>query len=255
MRRGAITAPPPRAAWYKQQMAVDLSAGAAVGLRASQMPVATAWRRMRAAVAVAAIAVLAALVVSQLALPPYLEQRVEDRLTAHGGRASVSLEALPALRLLFDRGDRLSVDGRGLRLDPRQAESLLFARLFEDLDRFDEVEVRLTASTVGPIAVRSFVLRRPAGGDSYRFRTRAATSPRALYRYAASRLSGSLGPLIAGATGGLLRVESRPIPIEIAGEIVSDGGRPRLTSATGTVAGIRAGLLVEVVAAAVTTQL
>jgi hypothetical protein len=210
---------------------------------------------MRRAVMVATAAVLTALVASQFLLPLYLQKRVEDRLTARGGRAAVSLEALPALRLLLDGGDRLSVEGSGLRLDPRNGESLLFARLFEDLDRFDEVDLRLVASTVGPIAVRSFVLRRPTEGKTYRFRTSAATSPRGLYRYAASRLSGSLGPLVAGAADGLLPAGSRPIPIELSGELVSDDGRPRVTWATGAVAGIRAGLLVEVVAAAVTTQL
>ena len=38
---------------------------------------------------IAAAVMVAALVVSQLLVPPYLEHRAEKRLAAHGGRATV----------------------------------------------------------------------------------------------------------------------------------------------------------------------
>jgi hypothetical protein len=199
--------------------------------------------------------VLTALVASQFLLPPYLEGRAEDRLTAGGGSASVSLEALPALRLLFEDGETLRVKGRGLRVDPRDGEALRFPHLFEKLDGFDEVDLRVVDARIGPIAVRAFSLRRPADRETYRFRTRATTSPRELYSYVASRVSGSLGGFVAGAADSLLKAEARPIPIELAGELESDGGQPRLISGAGEVAGIRTGPLVEILAAAVITQL
>jgi hypothetical protein len=205
--------------------------------------------------AIAALVILVLLVASQLLLPPYLERRTEDRLTTHGGRASVSLDALPALRLLFEDGERLTVEGRGLRLDPPNGESLRFSEVFDELDGFDEVDLRVTDARLGPMAVRVFSLTRPADRETYRFRTSAITSTRALYRYAASRVSGSLGPLVAGAADSLLNAEARSVPIELAGELDSDGGRPRLISGTGEVAGIRTGPLVEVIAAAVINQL
>jgi hypothetical protein len=212
-------------------------------------------RRVSRVAAIAVLVVLALLVAGQLLLPPYLESRTEDRLTAHGGRASVSLEALPAFRLLFEDGEKLAVEARGLRLDPRNGESLRFDRVFEELDGFDEVELHVADARLGPMAVRAFSLTRPPERETYRFRARAVTSARALYRYAASRVSGSLGPLVAGAADSLLSAEARPIPIAVAGELDSDPGGPRLISGTGEVAGIRTGPLVEVIAAAVITQL
>jgi hypothetical protein len=210
---------------------------------------------MRRGAAIAVLVILVLLMASQLLLPPYLESRAEDRLTAHGGRASVSLAALPALRLLFEDGEKLTVEARGLRLDLRNGELLRFDRVFEELDGFDEVDLHVADSRLGPVAVRAFSLTRPPERETYRFRASATTSTRALYRYAASRFSGSLGGLVAGAADSLLSGEARPIPIEAAGELDRDGGRPRLISGRGEVAGVRTGPLVEVIAAAVITQL
>jgi hypothetical protein len=209
---------------------------------------------MRRAV-MAIIAVLTLLLASQFLLPPYLEGRAEDRLTARGGSARVSLEALPAFRLLFEDGEKLGLEGRGLRVQPRDDESFRFPHLFEKLDGFDEVDLRVADARVGPIAVGAFSLRRPAERETYRFRAKATTSPRELYRYLASRLSSSLGPFAVGAADSLLRAEARSIPIELASELDSDGGQPRLISGTGEVAGIRTGPLVAVLAAAVIEQL
>jgi hypothetical protein len=208
---------------------------------------------MRPAV-IAVIAVLTLLLASQFLLPPYLEGRVEDRLTARGGSARVSLEALPALRLLFEDGEKVGIEGRGLRIEPRDGEARL-PRLFEELDGFDEVDLQVVDTRVGPIAVSAFSLRRPTDDENYRFRASATTSPRELYSYVVSRVSGSLGPLVVGAADSLLRGEDTPVPIDLAGELESEDGRPRLISGTGEVAGIRTGALVEIIAAAVITQL
>ena len=43
------------------------------------------------------------------------EPDVEDRLTKDGGTAEVNIEAVPAVRLLFDDGDKLEVKAQGGR--------------------------------------------------------------------------------------------------------------------------------------------
>ena len=60
---------------------------------------------------IAAAGLVVALVATQLVLPPLLASKVEDRLTAHGGRADVDLDAVPALRLLAHDGDRFELHG------------------------------------------------------------------------------------------------------------------------------------------------
>ncbi len=90
---------------------------------------------MRRPVVVAGIALaflLLALVASQLIVPAYLENRAENRLTEGGGEVSVDIDALPALRLLFNRGKRIEVRGNGLDIPLEGVRG----RVFDDLDRF-----------------------------------------------------------------------------------------------------------------------
>ena len=70
----------------------------------------------RVAILLAGVAALLALG-SQLLVPPLLEGKAADRLERGGGSARVSLNALPAARLLFNHGDSLEVDGHDLRLE------------------------------------------------------------------------------------------------------------------------------------------
>ena len=67
-----------------------------------------------ALISVGVLVVLA--LVSQFALPPLLEGRVESRLERDGGSADVKLSAFPAARLLFSDGKSLEVEGRDLAL-------------------------------------------------------------------------------------------------------------------------------------------
>src|SRR4051794_41864649 len=60
------------------------------------------------------------LVGAQLVLPGYAANRIDDRLTEGGGDVDVSVESLPAVRLIFGDGDRLSVSGGGPRPPPQQ---------------------------------------------------------------------------------------------------------------------------------------
>jgi hypothetical protein len=201
---------------------------------------------------VASIAVLVLLLVaSQLLLPAYFERRIENRLESDGGSASVTLEALPALRLLAHDGDRLAVDGRGIAVELSVSD--LGSRFLEALDGFDEVDVRLTGIRANPFRVESFVLRRDEGGDNYELRMRAATSASEIVAFGSSRLPGLLGPLVGGAGGAF--AQRAQIPIDVGAELASDDGRARVVAARGTIAGLQVGPLVELLSAAVLSRI
>src|SRR4051794_38950412 len=99
------------------------------------------------------LAVLA--VISQFALPPYFEHRIEQRLTEHGGSADVQLSAFPALRLLTGHGDKLQILARGLSVDLEQDQ----VEAFSQLEKFDEVYIRVTRSRAGPFTIADFRVR------------------------------------------------------------------------------------------------
>jgi hypothetical protein len=202
--------------------------------------------------AVSLIAVLSLLVATQALLPRYLERRIEHRLTAQGGSASVTLEALPALRLLSHDGDKLSIAGHDLTFPVRLSD--LGTRSLQELDGFDEVEIRLERLHAEPFEVRDFVLTRPENASGYRLRVSATTSARALVSYGSARLPGLLAPLVGGTAGALI-LQRGQIPVDVDAELASDAGRPRVLSARGTVAGLKVGPLVELFAGAVLSRL
>jgi hypothetical protein len=189
-----------------------------------------------------------ALVVAQFAMPDITEDRIEDRLTEGGGSATASVGALPAVRLLVGDGDRIEVRGEGLSLDVEEER-----RVFERLDGFGEVDVQLDRFRAGPFQVERFDLRRD-GDEPYRLVSSSVTSGGALVEY---------GSAITGLPGGsLLRallqgseVTETPVPVELDMELRSDGGRVRVVSGGGTVAGFPAGPLAQLLTAAVLTQL
>lgn len=192
-------------------------------------------------VAIAVVALLVALLVaSQLMIPPIAEQRIRERLTADGGTAEVSLTAVPALRLLFQSGDRLE-----LRADQIAVELAGDGGAFERLDRFGAVDVEIADATAGPVAVRVFRLER-AGDEPYAFEMTGSASPRELAGFAAEQVSGPLGGLAAD----FAPLPDEPVPIEIDGELASDDGRVRLVSGGGSIAGIPAGPVVAAIAGA-----
>jgi hypothetical protein len=197
----------------------------------------TGTRRV-ALVVVALLAVL--LVASQLLIPPTAEERIRERLTADGGTAEVSLTAVPALRLLFQSGDRLDI-----RAEQIAVELAGGGGAFERLDRFGAVQLEVADATAGPVEVRSFVLER-AGDEPYAFEMDGSASPRALAGFAAEQVSGPLGGLAAD----FAPLPDDPVPIEISGELASDDGRVRLVSGGGSIAGIPAGPVVAAIAGA-----
>ena len=194
-------------------------------------------------------ALLVALGVSQLTVPGLVAEGIEQRLTEGGGEADARVRALPAARLLLGDGDRLTIRGRGLRIDLEPGNRRELAKL----DGFGEVDVELVEFAAGPVRVREFALTR-AGDDPYRLRAAGNLTPEELAAYAAARFGG-LGRLL----GGLAREavpEVEPVTFDLAVELISEDGRLRVVRAErATIAGLPAALLVELLGNAIISRL
>jgi len=199
--------------------------------------------------AIAALVLLALLGISQLAIPPIVEHRTEDRLTAGGGTADVSMSAFPAARLLFGDGSRITVNGRGLDLTAEEEN----ADVFSTLDGYDRVTVGLDNFRAGPFRLANFDLTRAGPEAPYHLVTRGRTTPTDLASYGASRLGLPGGPLLSYLGDQVLGRDS--IPIQLDMDLESDGGRIVVTSGTGTIAGIPTGPLAELVTSFVVVEL
>jgi LmeA-like phospholipid-binding len=108
---------------------------------------------LRAAFALIGLAV-AALVGGQLALPRVAERRITEDLSESGKVTRVEVQALPALKLLFDRADRVEVDMAEVRAGTT-------GRLVELLRRTKatrELDARADLVTLGPLRLHAAVL-------------------------------------------------------------------------------------------------
>jgi hypothetical protein len=189
-------------------------------------------------------------IASQFLLPPYLEDRIAGRLTAHGGTAQVSLSAIPAARLLFGDGQDLSVRARGLSFAvPRRSKDV-----FKQLDGFKRVTIAISDSQAGPFIVRSFWLERRA---EHRFVLLVAADATAgdVARYAGAQLAGDFGQALAGLASSALGGFDRPVPVNARMEIDTSGDPPQAINVQGDVAGLPAGPLAQVVANALLSTL
>jgi hypothetical protein len=200
---------------------------------------------------VALATLLLLLALSQFVLPPLAERKVEDRVKENGGTAQVSISAFPAPRLLFGDGDSLRVRGSGLEVDAVERQ-----RVLERLDGFDSVEVRLTDVRADPLDVETFELTRAEGEGDYSLRMGAETTPREVAGFLASRAGGPLGGMLGDlAAGNLPGGGDEPLPLDIEADVVSRDGEVAVASASGSVAGVPAGPLAELVVEAVARQL
>jgi hypothetical protein len=196
--------------------------------------------------------VLVAGIGQQLLLPPLAEDEVVDRLERYGGDVRVSLSAFPALRLLASDGESIELVGSGLRLDLDEEP----VDAFERLDGFDEVRLALTDVDAGPLAIDSFALRRGEEDDTYSLELDGETSPRELARYLGRQAAGPLGGVLGDAFAGLVvPAPAAAVPLRVEAEIRSEDGLAQAETASGSVAGIPAGPLAEIVADAVVRRL
>lgn len=196
------------------------------------------------------IVVLGLLVASQFLLPPYLEHRVADRFTEHGGSAKVGLHAFPALGLLFGRGGELEVSARGLSVDLDDQQEDVFKRL----DDFSDVDVTVLESRAGPFSVSGFRVQRTAA-HSYAVELAGDGTAGDVARYAGSHLAGGFGQALAGLATSALGGFDLRIPFDARMEIVTQTGVPRARDVEGNVAGLPAGPLAQIVANALLSAL
>jgi hypothetical protein len=192
-------------------------------------------------------AVVLILVASQLLVPGIAERQTEDRLTAGGGSASVSLSAFPALRLLFDDGSRFEARGSGLDIELDQRVDVL-----DRLDGFSEVDVLIDDLVAGPLDVARFQLTRD-GSDPYHLLSSAQASPAALVDLGADALGLPGGDLFGGLAGQALG--DAPVPIELDMDLVSSDEGIEVTSGGSTVAGIPTGPIGELITSAIVARL
>jgi hypothetical protein len=194
--------------------------------------------------------VLVALVATQVLVPSYLERRAENRLTEHGGDAKVDIDALPALRLLFSKGERIEVRGEELDI-PLEGER---GKVFDDLDRFREADVRLDRMTAGPLRIARFSLTRAEHGDPYHLAVSATTTVSDLGDYA-GQYFGPLAGFLGRFGSSLLPGSAAAIPVELDALLDSDDGLAIVESVDGTVAGVPADPLVAALASAIAKRL
>ena len=135
---------------------------------------------LRAALALLGLLV-AALVGGQFVLPRIAERRISDSLAATGEVRRVSVEALPAVKLLFKRADRVEID-----MAEARAGTGPLAQLLRRTDGARELDARVDLVRVGPLQLRGVALRkdhddlqRRGHGQRRRPRRRAAAPARA----------------------------------------------------------------------------
>jgi hypothetical protein len=206
---------------------------------------------VRNAVLIILASVVVLLALCQLTLPGFAERKVKDRIEGNGGTASVSVSAFPAPRLLFRDGDSLVVRGEGTSVDLTGREKVL-----DRLDGFDSVDVRMTKVEAGPLDLSSVALVRGEGDSSYRVRVDGQTSPRDVAGFLGSQAGGLFGGVLGDlAAGRLPGGGAERVPLHVTADVESRDGEVDVTSADGSVAGVPAGPLAEIVVQAVARQL
>lgn len=197
------------------------------------------------------VGVVSLLVLAQLLVPAYLEEKVAGRLTEDGGSADVSLSAFPAVRLVAGDGDRFEVRGRGLRFVPGRGEQVLGR-----LDGFDEVSLEVVDLSVGPVEASRFTLRRSRSEEPYRVSMEGRITPREAIKLIGSEAGGPLGEIAGDLAGDALPGGGGvKLPLTVDAELASRGGRAEVVSTEATVAGLPAGPIAELVVSAVVADL
>lgn len=153
---------------------------------------------LRAALALLGLAV-AALIGAQLALPRVAERRIAGDLRATGEVEHVDVSAFPAMKLLWDRADRVEV-----RMSEARAGTGKLAKLLRDTRATHELDARVERLQVGPLVLREIRLNKQGerldGEGSVATADLAAALPSGL---AVRPLATEDGQLVLEATAGL----------------------------------------------------
>src|SRR4051794_10278915 len=175
-----------------------------------------------------AIVLAALLVVSQFVIPPLAEKKVSDRVTEHGGTANVDLSAIPALKLLLGKGDKLGLNASGLSVDLEANQQ----DVFNQLDDFGEVDITITDSRAGPFTISSFRVKK-TGDNQYDVAIAGDGTAGDVARYAGSRLAGGLGQALAGLATSALGGFDRTIPFDATMQVNTSTGTPHAQNVEG----------------------
>jgi len=159
---------------------------------------------LRAALALLGLLV-AALVGGQFVLPRIAERRISDSLAATGEVRRVSVEAVPAVKLLFKRADRVEID-----MAEARAGTGPLAKLLRRTRGARELDARVDLVRVGPLQLHAVVLHK----DDDRLRGEATVSDAdlaaALPRQLALRpVDDPAGELVLEASAGVFTARAR----------------------------------------------
>jgi hypothetical protein len=148
---------------------------------------------------------VAALVGVQLTLPRLAERRISHNLAATGEVRRVSVEAVPALKLLFKRADRVEID-----MAEARAGTGRLAQLLRRTRGAREVDAHVDLVRVGPLQLRGVVLRKDhdhlSGQASVSNADLAAALPRQL---ALRPVDDPAGELVLEASAGVFTARAR----------------------------------------------
>jgi hypothetical protein len=159
---------------------------------------------LRAALAFLAV-VVGVLVGGQLVLPRMAERRITRDLAATGEVRRVSVEAHPAVKLLFQRADRVEVD-----MAEARAGTGKLAKLLRRTSGARQLEARVGLVRVGPLQLRRVALHKDhdhlTGEATVTNGDLAAALPRQL---AVRPVEDPAGELVLEAAAGPLAVRAR----------------------------------------------
>jgi hypothetical protein len=158
-----------------------------------------------------AVFVAAVLFASQIILPRVAESRLRSELERTGHVESVQVHAFPALKLLFQRADSVSV-----RLSSATLGAGDLADELAGTARTHSLDARATTATFGPLKLRDLRLRKD--GDAL---TGFATVTEADL---ASALPVSLGLHPVSSAGGALVLEADVGPVAVRARLSASDG-------------------------------
>lgn len=197
---------------------------------------------------IAGAGLLIAALVAQVLIPRIGEARIERHLAQNGGEAFVALDAVPALTLLRQEGQRIAVRGRRIEIGMSGEGGGLSA-----LDGFDEVDIVLTDFSTGPFEIAELELKR-SGSGPYLLRSKARTSGVDLLDYGGSQF-GLIGSPLLATLAKQAPLGARSFPVAVAVELRSEAGVVTIASGGGTIGGYPAGPIATALAAAVARRL
>jgi hypothetical protein len=97
------------------------------------------------------------LLLAQFLLPGIAANRISTRLSRYGKVESVSVEAFPALKLLWHDADSVTVRATSLKLTPAQTASLLW-----EARGLNHIDLTASSMTEGPLRLRDVSVHKRA---------------------------------------------------------------------------------------------